>query len=132
MIVRRKNLQHAQKLQKQHQNKHTKPGNYAPSDKVWLNSQYIKTKRSWKLKSKFFGTFQVLYPVGKQAYKIKLSKKWRIHDVFYMSLLEQDTTWKRQVDESTSQLEFQNDNKKYKFEVICDNKVYGRESKTTY
>ena len=45
MFVCRKNLHHAQKLQKQVHNKSVKPRSYAPGNKVWLNSKYIKTKR---------------------------------------------------------------------------------------
>ena len=44
MFVYRKNLQYAQELQKRYHDKHTKPRSYAPGDKVWLNSKYIKTK----------------------------------------------------------------------------------------
>ena len=44
MIVCRENLYHAQKFQKQAHNKDVKPKSYAPSDKIWLNSKYIKTK----------------------------------------------------------------------------------------
>ena len=69
------NLQHAQDLQKHAHNKGTKPRCYAPGDKVWLNSKYIKTKQNQKLEAKFFRPFQVLYPMGKQAYKLKLPKK---------------------------------------------------------
>ncbi len=49
IIVYRKNLQHAQKLQKQYHNKYAKPRNYIPGEKVWLNSKYIKTKQNRKL-----------------------------------------------------------------------------------
>ena len=44
MTVCQENLHYAQKLQKQAHNKVVKPSSYAPSDKVWLNSKYIKTK----------------------------------------------------------------------------------------
>ena len=43
MAVYRENLQHAQKLQKQAHDKKTKLKSYALSEKVWLNSKYIKT-----------------------------------------------------------------------------------------
>ena len=49
MIVCRKNLYHAQELQKQAHNKSVKSWNYASGDKIWLNTKYIKTKRNWKL-----------------------------------------------------------------------------------
>ncbi len=88
------NLLHAQELQKRAHDKGVKSRSYAPDEKVWLNSKYIKTKRNKKLESKFFGPFRVLYAVGKQAYKLKLPIKWKIHDVFHVSLLEQDTTRK--------------------------------------
>ena len=88
MIVCRENLHHAQELQKRAHDKGVKPRSYAPGDKVWLNSKYIKTKRNRKLEAKFFGPFRVLHPVKKQAYKLELPRKWRIHDVFHVSLLE--------------------------------------------
>ena len=69
MIVCRENLYHAQELQKWAHNKGVKPRSYASGDKVWLNSKYIKIKQNRKLKAKFFGLFQVLHPVEKQAYK---------------------------------------------------------------
>ncbi len=82
------NLLHALELQKRAHDKGVKSRSYAPGEKIWLNSKYIKTKRNQKLESKFFGPFQVLHAVGKQAYKLELSAKWKIHDVFYVSLLE--------------------------------------------
>ena len=75
MTVCQENLHHAQKLQKQAHNKSVKPKSYAPGDKVWLNSKYLKTKQKWKLEAKFFGPFQVLHLVGKQAYKLELHRK---------------------------------------------------------
>ena len=88
------NLHYAQELQTRAHDKSAKPRSYASGKKVWPNSKYIKTKRNSKLEAKFFGPFRVLHPVGKQAYKFELPKNWRIHDVFYLSLLEQDTTRK--------------------------------------
>ena len=75
ITVCREKLYHAQELQKRANNKDVKPKSYAFGDKVWLNSKYIKTKRNQKLEAKFFGPFQVLHPIKKQAYKLKLPKR---------------------------------------------------------
>ena len=88
MIIYRKNFHYTQELQKQAYNKSVKPKNYTPNNKIWLNSKYIKTKQNRKLEAKFFGPFQVLHSVSKQAYKLKLPRKWRIHDVFHILLLK--------------------------------------------
>ena len=130
MAICKENLQHAQEWQTKAHNKGTKPRSYAPGDKVWLNSKYIKTKRNRKLEAKFFGPFRVLQPMGKQAYKLELPKRWRIHDVFHVSLLEQDTTRKGRVDEKIAeQLEFEAGNdEEYEVEGILDSAVYAKES----
>ena len=131
MAVCKKNLQHAQELQKRAHDKGSKPKSQTPGEKVWLNSKYIKTKRNWKLKVKFFRLFQVLHPIGSQAYKLELPKQQRIHNIFYVSLLEQDITRKGRVDEKTAkQIEFKagSNNTEYKGEGICNSAVYAKES----
>ena len=131
MIVYQENLYHAQKLQKQAHDKGVKPWSYAPDKKVWLNSKYIKTKRNQKLEAKFFGPFRVLHPVGKQAYKLELPKKWRIYDVFHVSLLEQDITRKGRVhEENVEELDAGDNSGECKVEAICDSAVYARESES--
>ena len=94
-----------------------------------MNSKYINTKRNRKLEAKFFGPFRVLHPVGKEAYKIELPRKWRIHDVFHVSLLKQDTTRKGRVDENAIELEA-GDSEEYGVEAIRDSDVYARESES--
>ena len=129
MIVCQENLYHAQESQKQAHDKGVKLWSYALGKKVWLNSKYIKTKCNRKLEAKFFGPFRVLHPVGKQAYKLELPKKWRIHDVFHVSLLEQDTTRKGRVHEA-EELDAGDDSGEYKVEAIRDSAVYARESES--
>ena len=129
MAAYKENLQHAQELQKRAHNQGTKLRSYAPGKKVWLNSKYIKTKHNWNLEAEFFGFFRVLHPVGSQAYKLKLPKQQRFYDVFHVSLLEQDSTRKRQVGvKLAKKLEFEvgSNNKEYKVEGICDNAVYAK------
>ena len=78
------------------------------------------------MEAKFFGPFQVLQPIGKQAYKLEFPKKWRIQDIFHVSLLEQDTTRKGR---EFSVPEFEpGDDKEYKLEAIRDSAVYAKEA----
>ena len=65
MIVFRENLYHAQEFQKQAHDKGVKSRSYAPGDKIWLKSKYIKLKQNRKLEVKFFTPFGVLYLFGK-------------------------------------------------------------------
>ena len=89
------------------------------NDKVWLSRKHLKLKRNRKLKAKFLSFFQVLYLVGKQAYKLELPKKWKIHNVFHISLLEQDIMKKRQVNDTQLNFKFKvGYNKEYKVESI--------------
>ena len=126
MIVCCENLYYAQELPKQAYNKWVKPQNYAPGKKVWLNSKFIRIKRNRKLEAKFFGPFRVLHPVGKQVYKLELLGNWRIHHVFCMSLLEQDTTKKGR---EFLVLEFKpgDNDKEYEVEAIQNSAVYTKE-----
>ena len=78
LTVCQENFHHAQELQKKAHNKDVKPKSYALGHKVWLNNRYIKIKQNQKLEAKFFRPFQVLHLVSKQAYKIELSKNWKI------------------------------------------------------
>ena len=122
------NLLHAQDFQKRAHDKRVKPWSYAPGEKVWLNSKQIKTKWNRKLEAKFFRPFRVLYPVRKQAYKLELPKNWKIHNVFHVSLLEQNTTRKVQMNKF-SVLEFEpGDDKEYEVEAIQDSAVYAKEA----
>lgn len=104
-----------------------KSRSYVPGNKIWFNSKYIKTKQLQKLKAKFFRSFRVLYLVGKQAYKLKLSKKWRIYDVFYVLLLEEDTTRKGWVDKKDKKTKFEaGDKEEYEVKRIQNSAIYGK------
>lgn len=104
-----------------------KSKSYAPGKKIWLNSKYIKTKRNCKQEVKFFWFFKVLYAIKKQADKLELSEKWRIHNVFHISPLKQDITSKGQV---KTAIELNKGKKKEsEVEAICDNAVYAKETK---
>ena len=70
----------------------------------------------------------MLYPIGKQAYKLELSKNWKIHDFFHVLLLEQDIIRKGWINKFlVPEFEPGND-KKYKVEAIQDSAVYAKET----
>ena len=80
------------------------------------------------LETKFFGPFRVLHPIRKQADKLEFLKKWRIYDVFHVSLLEQDTLRKERLNENATELDASNNSGKYEVKVIWDSILYARES----
>ena len=124
------NLLHTRELQKRANDKGIKSCSYAPDKKIWLNRKYIKTKKNKKLKSKIFGPFRVFHVVGKQVYKLELSMKWKIYNIFYMSLLEQDTIRKERVDNKAFSEPEKNfkagDDKEYEVKTIIDSAVNGQ------
>lgn len=78
----------------------------------------------------FFGPFWVLHPVAKQAYRLELPASWKIHDIFHISILEQDSTRKGRVNKL---LEPEPDfdvgkHKEYKLETIKNSIVYANEA----
>ena len=75
MVTYHKKLYHTQEFHKRANNKDVKPRNYVPSEKVWLNSKYIKLKQNQNLEAKFFRPFQVLHLIRKQAYQLELPEK---------------------------------------------------------
>lgn len=63
--------------------------------------------------------------MGKQAYKLDLLTKWKIYDVFHVSLLKQDIMRKGQIDNSLEpKREFKVEDSKYKVKAIIYNVVY--------
>ena len=76
----------------------------------------------------------MLHPVGKQVYKLELPKTWKISDIFYVLLLEQNTIKKGRVDEKVRQMEFDADNnsRKYKMEAFWDSTIYTKELESNH
>ena len=67
----------------------TEPPKYQIGDLVMLNGRNIKTRRpSRKLDHKNHGPFQVEKIVSPLAVRLTLPRKWKIHNVFHVSLLE--------------------------------------------
>ena len=71
--------------------------------------------------------------MDKKAYKLKLLKKLRIHNIFHVSLLEQNITKKRRVGKNNmTESDISNEGREYKIESIWDSAVYARELKSGY
>jgi hypothetical protein len=65
------------------------PPVYQVGDLVVLNGQNIQTRRpSHKLDHKNHGPFQVEKIISPLAVKLSLPQKWKLHDVFHVSLVE--------------------------------------------
>ena len=65
------------------------PPAYQVGDLVMLSGRNIKTRRpSKKLDHKNHGPFQIEKIVSPLAVRITLPRKWKIHNVFHVSLLE--------------------------------------------
>ena len=65
------------------------PPNMLIGDLVMLNGKNIRTKRpTKKLAPKFYGPFKILEKIGTRSYRLELDQRWRIHNVFHVSLLE--------------------------------------------
>ena len=57
-------------------------------DKVWLESRNLKLRyKSWKLALKQEGPFKIQKVLGPLTYQLELLKQWKIHPVFYATLL---------------------------------------------
>jgi hypothetical protein len=70
------------------------------SDKVWLVTTNIKTKRPMKKRDdKKVGPFTITEKISSHTYKLNLPKTMRIHNMFHVSLLseaKEDTDFHRQ------------------------------------
>jgi len=65
------------------------PPAYQVGDLVMLNGRNIKTRRpSRKMDHKNHGPFQIEKVVSPLAVRLTLPRKWKIHNVFHVSLLE--------------------------------------------
>ena len=62
---------------------------YAIGDLVMPNAKNICTKRpTKKLAPKLYGPFRIREKIGSRSFRLELQTRWRIHNVFHVSLLE--------------------------------------------
>ena len=86
----RKGLEAAQERMRRYTDPERKePPAYQVGDLVMLNGRHIRTRRpTKKLDHKNHGPFQIEKMVSPLAARLTLPRKWKIHNVFHVSLLE--------------------------------------------
>ena len=86
----RKGLETAQERMRRYTDPGRKePPAYQVGDLVMLNGRNIKTRRpSKKMDHKNHGPFQIEKIISPLAVRLTLPRKWKIHNVFHVSLLE--------------------------------------------
>jgi hypothetical protein len=86
----RKSLEAARERTRKYADQHRKEApTFQTGDLVMLDGRNIQTRRpSRKLDHKLHGPFQVEKVISPTAVKLTLPRRWRIHDVFHVSLLE--------------------------------------------
>lgn len=100
----KQSMKDAQDRQARYANTKRMEKEFAIGSKVMLKTDHYKDEllrgqRSKKLTSRFMGPFEILERIGRNAYRIKLPTKLRIHDVVNVSELEEFN------DPSTSSIE---------------------------
>ncbi len=92
-------------------------------DKILLNFRNIHIFRSSKkLDHKYYESFEIEKFIEKQAYKLRLSHTFRIHNVFHVSLLK---SYKKRFDDViTSSSIMINEEKHDEMKLILNNKFY--------
>lgn len=121
-------LRGAIETQAKYYNKTHQPQEYKVGQLVMLATKNLKQKRpSKKLAHKYVGPFRIIDKVGAQAYRLLLSSLYRIHNTFYMLLLE---PYHLRASDSTTDFmqapELIDDNELWEIEEIID-KVRNRE-----
>ena len=119
-------LKKAQKAQAKYYNKKHILCTFKARDKVYLNSKNIELIcPSKKLDYKYYRSFKIEKPVRKQAYRLKLFEKIKIHNVFHVFLLE---PYIKTNDSNVSAppLIVVKEENEYKVEKILNNQIHQR------
>jgi hypothetical protein len=68
--------------------KETKYAQFKVSEQVWLEGTHLKLPyETMKIASQHYGPFIIMEKISDIAYRLKLPEKWKIHNIFHMSLL---------------------------------------------
>jgi hypothetical protein len=60
---------------------------FKKTQKVWLDTRNLKMSHHKKIAPKWKGPFKIDEVLGPVTYQLKLPESWRIHNVFYATLL---------------------------------------------
>ncbi len=92
-------------------------------NKILLNFRNIHIFRSSKkLDHKYYESFEIEELIEKQAYKLRLSHTFRIHNVFHVSLLK---SYKERFDDVITSFSIMIDEEKHdEMKLILNNKLY--------
>ena len=87
---------------------------------VLLNTKNLKlrVKQTNKLLPKFIGPLEILQRIGPVAYRLQLPPKWKVHDVFHVSLLKQYVSRGNRGFVATPPVEWLDDEPLYEVEQI--------------
>jgi hypothetical protein len=78
-----------ERMAKYYDQHHKEAPTYKIGDQVMLHGRNISTRRpSRKFDHKMHGPFKVVKLLSRSAVRLELPRRWRIHDVFHVSLLE--------------------------------------------
>jgi hypothetical protein len=88
--VCRQNLKESRERMGKYYDKHAKePPMYKIGDLVMLNGKNLKTRRpSRKLDQKLHGPFAIIKVITRNAVRLALPSRWRVHNTFHVSMVE--------------------------------------------
>ena len=97
---------------------------YKIGDKVYLNSKKIESTRlAKKLNYKYYGPYTISKTIAKQTYKLKLPPSMKIHNVFYILLLEPYTGTNKPNNPFPPPIEVEKQ-EEYEVEKILDSRIH--------
>jgi len=107
------------------------PPAYQVGDLVMLNGRNIKTRRpSRKMDQKNHGPFQIEKIISPLAVRLTLPRKWKIHNIFHVSLLEPYRTSQHRVPPDPSKVLREADDieqsEEYDVEEVMSSRKIGR------
>jgi transposase InsO family protein len=124
---------------KEYANQYDKRRKQAPvfkkDDWVMLSMKNINTKRpSKKLDIRQAGPYQVIRPIGTNAYEIRLPSTTRIHNVFNVSLLHPYNAPKfaGQTEEPPGPVEITDDGEEFEVSNVVDSRLNSRSKRLEY